>query len=88
MQSGEQCDDGNSSNSDACLNTCLPASCGDGFVRTGVEQCDDGNTSNTDGCVGSCKTATCGDGFVRAGVEVIPAPVDIIRARERLRPRE
>jgi cysteine-rich repeat protein len=68
-QSGEACDDGNQSNTDACTSTCKDAVCGDGFVRAGVEQCDDGNQSNTDACVAGCKTATCGDGFVRAGVE-------------------
>jgi cysteine-rich repeat protein len=57
------------SNTDACLNTCAAAACGDGFVRAGVEQCDDGNMVNTDACLNTCAAATCGDGFVRAGVE-------------------
>ena len=65
----EPCDDGNASNTDACLVGCVAASCGDGFVRAGVEACDDGNTSNTDACLNTCAVATCGDGFVRAGVE-------------------
>jgi len=38
---GEDCDDGNFSNTDACLEGCIDATCGDGFVRTGVEECDD-----------------------------------------------
>jgi cysteine-rich repeat protein len=38
----EQCDDGNSVNTDACLNSCLTATCGDSVVRAGVEQCDAG----------------------------------------------
>ncbi len=29
----EACDDGNTSNTDACITTCVAASCGDGFVR-------------------------------------------------------
>ena len=34
---GEECDDGNADPNDGCLPTCKLASCGDGFVRTGVE---------------------------------------------------
>ncbi len=64
----EGCDDGNLSNADECLTTCVPASCGDGFVQAG-EACDDGNGDNTDSCLSTCVVATCGDGFVRAGVE-------------------
>jgi cysteine-rich repeat protein len=41
---GEFCDDGNSDNSDQCPDglggTCQPASCGDGFVHSGMEICD------------------------------------------------
>ena len=44
VEAGEQCDDGNTSNTDACLNTCVTNVCGDGFVNVGVEQCDDGTT--------------------------------------------
>jgi cysteine-rich repeat protein len=69
LDAGEQCDDGNASNADACLANCRNASCGDGFTRTGVEQCDDGNAINTDACLPGCTTARCGDGFTRAGVE-------------------
>jgi cysteine-rich repeat protein len=65
----EQCDDGNAVNTDACLNTCVAAACGDGVVRAGVEQCDDGNAVNTDACLNTCVAASCGDGVVRAGVE-------------------
>ncbi|HRI67730.1 MAG TPA: DUF4215 domain-containing protein, partial [Polyangium sp.] len=65
----EQCDDANMSNTDACLNTCVNAACGDGFIRTGVETCDDGNMLNTDACLATCVVASCGDGFVRTGVE-------------------
>jgi cysteine-rich repeat protein len=52
---GEQCDDGNFDNTDACLNTCQNATCGDGFVWAGVEQCDDGNTTPGDGCDANCQ---------------------------------
>jgi MYXO-CTERM domain-containing protein len=61
---GEVCDDGNLSNADACLNLCVPASCGDGFTQSGVEPCDDGNGINDDDCLVGCVAPTCGDGFV------------------------
>lgn len=65
----EACDDGNASNTDACLRTCAAASCGDGFVQAGVEGCDDGNAITTDACPVGCARAACGDGFLRIGVE-------------------
>ena len=64
----EQCDDGNSIDTDACTNACQHATCGDGSLHDGVEACDDGNTDNTDACV-LCQDAYCGDGYVEAGVE-------------------
>jgi cysteine-rich repeat protein len=48
---------------------CKIASCGDGFIRQGVEECDDANQDNTDACVAGGKANVCGDGFVHAGVE-------------------
>jgi cysteine-rich repeat protein len=65
----EECDDGNRSNTDACLNTCVDATCGDAFIRAGVEECDDGNRSNTDACLNTCVGASCGDAFVWTGEE-------------------
>jgi cysteine-rich repeat protein len=53
---GEECDDGNAVNTDACLDTCKSATCGDGFVQEGVEECDDGNVVDADGCSATCKT--------------------------------
>ncbi len=66
----EECDDGNTSDTDACLADCTLAICGDGFVRAGVEECDDGNAAQTDVCLTTCKLAKCGDGFTRTGVEL------------------
>ena len=69
LQAGvESCDDGNQVNTDACLNTCASARCGDRVVREG-QRLDDGNEDPTDGCLNSCVLASCGDGFVQAGVE-------------------
>jgi len=48
----EACDDGNSSNLDSCLNGCSFATCGDGYVRQGVEECDYGkDASCAHGCL-------------------------------------
>ncbi|MBD3279698.1 MAG: hypothetical protein GF390_03235 [Candidatus Pacebacteria bacterium] len=51
---GEECDDGNSSNQDACLNNCTDADCGDGYIWIGQEECDDGGNDNYDGCHQDC----------------------------------
>ncbi len=69
VEGSEACDDGNTVNTDACLNTCVAAACGDGVVRTGVEGCDDGNTVATDACNNSCVSTTCGDGTVQTATE-------------------
>lgn len=44
VDAGEGCDNG-AANADtgACLSACQPATCGDGFVRAGVEECDGQN---------------------------------------------
>jgi MYXO-CTERM domain-containing protein len=72
-EGGEECDDGNMSNTDACVEGCLDASCGDGFLWAGMEGCDDGNMDNTDACPdgagGTCQDAVCGDGFTYTGME-------------------
>ena len=72
LDEGERCDDGNDEETDACLNNCTPAGCGDGVVRAGLapgspgyEACDDGNTSNEDACLNDCSAAACGDGLQR-----------------------
>jgi cysteine-rich repeat protein len=65
----EACDDGNDVNTDACVEGCSLAACGDGFVRASFEACDDGNADNLDGCRNSCALPTCGDGLVDAGEE-------------------
>ncbi len=65
----EECDDGNTSNADDCMNNCHSASCGDGYLWSGVEACDDGNADNTDACLTSCEAASCGDGYLWSGSE-------------------
>jgi len=61
-QPGEECDDGNGVDEDACTNACLNAECGDGIYYADEEECDDGNAVPGDGC-DACQ-ATCGDGFI------------------------
>ena len=68
-QAGEQCDDGNADDGDACTNRCKSAKCGDGAVQTGVEQCDDGNRFDDDGCKNDCTLPVCGDGTLASGAE-------------------
>jgi len=63
LDEGEICDDGNDDNGDGCLNGCSRATCGDGFLRRGVEECDDGNKQNGDGCTEVC--LICGDDGTR-----------------------
>jgi hypothetical protein len=74
VQAGEECDDGNQSNDDACPDdvlgggSCQDARCGDGFVYAGAgETCDDGNGIDTDDCpdgtLGTCAPASCSDGL-------------------------
>jgi cysteine-rich repeat protein len=58
----EQCDDGNSVNTDRCSNTCKAARCGDGVKQPG-EQCDDGNRRSNDSCTNTCALPRCGDGI-------------------------
>jgi cysteine-rich repeat protein len=65
-QAGEDCEDANGSNLDACRNDCKFNVCGDGFRNPATEQCDDGNTMNGDTCSSTCKLCTteiCGDGI-------------------------
>ncbi|MFO0614616.1 MAG: DUF4215 domain-containing protein [Polyangiaceae bacterium] len=65
---GEECDDGNLDDNDACSNQCKKPKCGDGKTQS-TEDCDDGNLDDTDACTSLCKAAACGDGFIQAGVE-------------------
>ncbi|MGB0590517.1 MAG: fibrinogen-like YCDxxxxGGGW domain-containing protein [Myxococcota bacterium] len=53
IQTGEQCDDGDTLPSDGCSSLCLR--CGNGLLdATFGEQCDDGNISDGDGCAADC----------------------------------
>ena len=74
LETGEECDDGNADDGDDCLPNCRRATCGDGFLRRGLEECDDGNGTPGDGCeddcTWSCETAAdCDDRLVCNGAE-------------------
>jgi cysteine-rich repeat protein len=66
----EQCDDGNTIDTDACDSSCQSNPlCGDGAVQApnieGVnEECDDGNSIANDSC-NNCIKTYCGDGVVQ-----------------------
>ncbi len=69
VESGEECDDGNTDDGDGCSSTCEIEStgpvCGNGIVETG-EECDDGNLINGDGCSATCLdevNVDCGNWF-------------------------
>lgn len=73
VDTGEECDDGNNVDSDACSNQCtLNPVCGDGTVDTG-EECDGNTCSNGLACLPSCEcpvvTASCGDGIINGTEE-------------------
>lgn len=51
---GEDCDDANFDDGDACTTACKAAACGDGLLQVGVEDCDDGNTVGGDCCSSTC----------------------------------
>jgi cysteine-rich repeat protein len=51
--SGEQCDDGNTSNFDNCSSSCAVIGCGNGIIEH-AETCDDGNVRDGDGCSAVC----------------------------------
>ena len=75
VEMAEQCDDGNQDNNDLCLNTCVLATCGDGFVFPTLEQCDDGAANANDAaCKLDCTLNVCGDGYKGPGEECDDGP--------------
>jgi cysteine-rich repeat protein len=78
---GEECDDGNTVDDDACSNTCkinlakcadlgVCPVCGNGKFEIG-EECDDGNTLPGDDCTSTCKSEYCGDGITQGPIGYI-----------------
>lgn len=82
VESGEQCDDGNTNTNDSCTNVCTKNTCGDGYINVGVEDCDEGSEngkscsasygSSCSSCSSSCRLlgtsgTFCGDGVINGG---------------------
>lgn len=63
---GEQCDDGNPTDGDACDRNCTFPSCGNSRIDPG-EQCDDGNDRDGDRCDRNCTRTACGNGILTIG---------------------
>ena len=67
IESGEQCDDDNTTPGDGCDAECqVEPDCGNDEVEAG-EDCDDGGESET--CNEDCTTAECGDGKLNETAE-------------------
>lgn len=70
LDSGEECDDGNTTGGDGCSASCTAEVCGDG-VMLGPETCDDGGTAAGDGCSETCQierpVAACQAAIAKAG---------------------
>lgn len=70
-EAGEDCDDQNTSNNDACLSDCTANVCGDGWTLATVtdpnfEECDGdggGDGTETATCDADCTFQDCGDGY-------------------------
>jgi cysteine-rich repeat protein len=72
LDPGEECDDMNLDNADACVLECKNARCGDGVIRLGVEECDGdvditGDGVPEDTCSDSCHLNGCGNGIKDPG---------------------
>jgi cysteine-rich repeat protein len=55
VEQGEECDDGDFNNDNACLNNCRQPRCGDGLTQAqNGEECDDGDLDDANGCNTQC----------------------------------
>jgi len=66
---GEECDDGNTRNNDACVLGCRKATCGDGYIEHGVEQCEPPNTAKCNAMCRRILVPGCGNGQLDPGEE-------------------
>ncbi|HUS63704.1 MAG TPA: DUF4215 domain-containing protein [Kofleriaceae bacterium] len=67
LYDGEECDDGDLDDQDACRNDCTRAECRNGILDIGTESCDDGNLEDGDGCRWDCVSELCGNGDIDPG---------------------
>ncbi|MBO4350159.1 MAG: DUF4215 domain-containing protein, partial [Proteobacteria bacterium] len=81
VETGEECDDGNTDDGDGCSSDCHNEGCsGDGCHENLCgnseldlgEACDDGNTDDGDGCSADCTTIEPGFNCLEAGQDCIP----------------
>jgi cysteine-rich repeat protein len=68
LDEGDECDDGNLLNEDACANSCTENACGNARIDP-KEQCDDGNTHDLDACSNACTRSRCRNGVLDPGEE-------------------
>jgi cysteine-rich repeat protein len=66
-ESGEECDDDNTTACDGCSAACTREACGNGMIE--CEACDDNNVIDGDGCDANCTPTGCGNGRITAGEE-------------------
>jgi cysteine-rich repeat protein len=55
LDSGEECDDGNLVDEDACTAVCRRARCGDGAIQAGIEQCEGNVLPSTCNALGAAQ---------------------------------
>jgi cysteine-rich repeat protein len=67
-ETGEACDDDNTTACDGCSATCTVEACGNG-TRECSEGCDDNNLVSGDGCDANCRPTGCGNTVLTAGEE-------------------
>ena len=67
-ETGEACDDDNTTACDGCSATCTVEACGNG-TRECSEGCDDNNLVSGDGCDANCRPTGCGNDVLTAGEE-------------------
>ncbi len=66
VETGEECDDSNLIDTDACTSLCKNAVCGDGIIRSGVEQCDGSSLAGA-----SCSSLGFANGTLSCGASCL-----------------
>ncbi len=59
VETGEECDDGNDDDTDACVSGCRNAFCGDGFILAGTEDCEGASVTSCATACGTVGTQSC-----------------------------